>query len=251
MSATPSTTAWVRAVAMAMVVAGVFVLITATGAGRVSAQAPEQTDDVTAAERDLAARFVPVVMLKEQAEDCDPDGEPYGPTTVDILLGNPEIALRQVGRSDPVVMRAPTAADLVGLGEGFFLDFPGSSLSPGCIYERDFDKFATDAPATVYAHVVPVADAGLVFVQYWFYWYYNDWNNKHESDWEGITLRFEAASVEEALLSEPVAVGNSQHEGGERADWDDPKLERVGDRPVVYSSAGSHASYFGSASIPG
>ena len=86
-----------------------------------------------------------------------------------------------------------------------------------------------------------------VFLQYWTYWYYNDWNNKHESDWEGINLMFEASSVEEALASEPVDVGYAQHEGGERADWDDPKLERDGDRPVVYSSAGSHASYYGSA----
>jgi hypothetical protein len=87
----------------------------------------------------------------------------------------------------------------------------------------------------------------LVFVQYWFYWYYNDWNNKHESDWEGITLKFEASSIAEALQGEPVAVGYSQHEGGERADWDDPKLGRDGDHPIVYSSARSHASYFGSA----
>ncbi len=99
----------------------------------------------------------------------------------------------------------------------------------------------------MYAHVVQQPDEpDLVFVQYWIYWYYNDWNNKHESDWEGITLKFEASSVEEALAGEPVAVGYSQHEGGERADWDDDKLEREGDHPVVYSSAGSHASYFGS-----
>ena len=148
----------------------------------------------------------------------------------------------------PSSTRAPGAADLYGLGEGFFLDFPGSSLSPGCIYERDFRKYSAGVPATVYAHVVQQPDEpDLVFVQYWFYWYYNDWNNKHESDWEGITLRFDASSIEDALTTEPVAVGFSQHEGGERADWDDPKLEREGDRPVVYSSAGSHASYYGSA----
>jgi hypothetical protein len=96
--------------------------------------------------------------------------------------------------------------------------------------------------------VVQQPDApNAVYLQYWLYWYYNDWNNTHESDWEGITLRFEASSVAEALRSQPVEVGYSQHEGGERADWDDDKLSREGDRPVVYSSARSHASYFGSA----
>ena len=203
------------------------------------------TSSVTEVESELAERFVPILMLKEQEEDCDTEGEPYGPTSIDIVLDNPEVALRQVGPSDPVVVWGPSAADLIGLGEGFHLDFPGSALAPGCIYERDFEKYSADIPPTVYAHVVQ--QPGSVFLQYWFYWYYNDWNNKHESDWEGITLRFEVASVEEALTADPVAVGYSQHEGGERSEWDDPKLERDGDRPVVYSSAGSHASYFGSA----
>lgn len=187
-------------------------------------------------------------MVKQQSEDCDNDGEPYGPTTVDIVLDNPEVALRQVGRDDPIVTWAPSAADLSDLGEGFFLDFPGSSLSPECIYERDFNKYTADEPATVYAHIVQPSDApDRLVVQYWTYWYYNDWNNKHESDWEGISLLFEASSIDEALASTPIEIGYSQHEGGERATWDSNKLERDGDHPLVYSSAGSHASYFSSA----
>ena len=201
----------------------------------------------TAAQR-LVERFAPIMMLKEQSQDCDADGESYGPTAADIVLDNPEVALRQVGRDDPVVTWAPGARDLIGLGEGFFLDFPGSSLAPDCIYERDFNRYADDEQSTVYAHIVqpPEAPDKLV-VQYWTYWYYNDWNNKHESDWEGISLLFDAASIDEALASTPTEVGYSQHEGGERAEWDSEKLEREGDRPVIYSSAGSHASYFSSA----
>jgi hypothetical protein len=200
------------------------------------------------AARELAERFVPVIMVKEQQERCDTEGEPFWPMSVDVLFDNPEIALRQVSRNDPVVMRGPTAGDLVGLGEGFYLDFPGDSLRPGCVYERDFDKYTEGENPTVYAHVVQQPDEpDAVYLQYWFYRYYNDWNNTHESDWEGITLRFDASSVADALLSQPVEVGYSQHEGGERADWEDDKLSREGDRPVVYSSARSHASYFGSA----
>ncbi|MDH5237934.1 MAG: Vps62-related protein, partial [Acidimicrobiia bacterium] len=226
----------------------VLVAVLGATASAVGAQAPAQQRSQDELRQQLAERFAPIMMLKQQEEACSTDGEQYRPGSIDIVLDNPEIALRQVGRSDPVVKRAPSAADLFGLGEGFFLDFPGNSLTPGCIYERDFRKYTGDRPATIYAHVVRQPDEpDLVFVQYWFYWYYNDWNNKHESDWEGITLKFEASSVEQALQSEPVAVGYSQHEGGERASWDDSKLEREGDRPVVYSSAGSHASYFGSA----
>ena len=181
---------------------------------------PAQAQSEDSAQQ-LAERFAPIIMLKQQSQDCDNDGEPYGPTAADIVLDNPEIALRQVGRDDPVVTWAPSAADLAGLGEGFFLDFPGSSLSPECIYERDFNKYTADEPATVYAHIVQPSDApDKLVVQYWTYWYYNDWNNKHESDWEGISLLFDASSIEEALASTPIEIGYSQHEGGERATWD-------------------------------
>ena len=200
------------------------------------------------AERELAEKFAPVMMLKAQDGLCDSDGEPYGPTSADIVLDNPDVLLRQLGSGNPVVMRAPGASDLFDLGEGFFLDFPGSALDPGCLYEADFGRYTADEPWVVYAHVVQQEDhPDKVVVQYWFYWYFNDWNNKHESDWEGIQLLFDASSVEEALEAEPVSVGYAQHEGGEQADWDASKLQRDGTHPFVFSSAGSHASYFGSA----
>ncbi len=46
-------------------------------------------------------------MLKDQEEECDTSGEPFAPMAVDVLLDNPQIALRQVGNGDPTVMRAP------------------------------------------------------------------------------------------------------------------------------------------------
>lgn len=83
-----------------------------------------------------------MIVLKTQKEACDPNGEPYGPTAVEIVLGNPEVLLRQVGSGNPVVMGAPGPADLHELGEGFFLNFAGSSLEPGSIYERDFNRYS-------------------------------------------------------------------------------------------------------------
>ena len=60
-----------------------------------------------------------------------------------------------------------------------------------------------------------------------------------------IQLVFDAGSAEEALETEPVEVGYSQHEGAERAEWGDDKLEVVdGTHPVVYPAAGSHANFF-------
>lgn len=218
----------------------------AVGAGSPATAQTGSVDDEAA--RQLAERYAPIVMLKEQDEPCGSSGEPFAPMPVDIVLDNPQVALRQVGNDDPVVMWGPGVADIAGLGEGFYLDFPGSALSPGCIFERDFGRFTDGVTPTVYAHVViDPADADHVYLQYWMFWYFNDWNDKHEGDWEGITFQFEAATFADALAGEPLAVGFSQHVGGERARWGDPKLERDGDRPVVYPSAGSHASYFSSA----
>lgn len=208
------------------------------------AAAPAQADETDPAQ-ELADRYAPVVMLRTQPSPCSADGEPYFTMSVDAILGNPQIALRLVGNGDPVVMWGPTASDLHGRGEGFYLDFPGSSLRPGCLYEQDHHRFNEGRSPVVYAHVATQADApGKLALQYWLYWYYNAWNNVHESDWEFVQLVFDADTVEAALASEPVEVGYAQHEGGERADWDAGKLEKIDGRPVVYSSQRSHASYF-------
>jgi hypothetical protein len=144
-------------------------------------------------------------------------------------------------------MLGPGASDLFDLREGWYLDFPGDALEPGCIFEQDFHRFY-DGQSVVYAHIAQEADRpGFIAVQYWLFWYHNPAKNDHEGDWEFVQVLFEADTVEEALASTPVGVGYAQHTGGERADWDDDALEREGDRSVVYSAKGSHASYFGSA----
>lgn len=199
-------------------------------------------------EQELADRYAPVMMLQAQEHECDPEGEPFDPISVEAVLGNPQVALRQVGYGDPVVRWGPTAADIFELGQGFYLDYPGVALDPGCVYERDARAFTAGLAPTVYAHIVVQDDhPDLLTLQYWSFWYYNDWNNKHEGDWEGIQIVFPASTAAEALLVEPVEVGYSQHSGGERAEWTDDKLERDGSRPVVYTSVRSHASYFGAA----
>ncbi len=200
------------------------------------------------AEQELAERYSPVVMVQAQPGPCSTDGEAFEPMSIDALMDNDQIALRQVGANDPVVKWGPTAADLFDLGEGFYLDFPGIALEPGCVYEQDFHRYTADRQATVYARVVVQPDhPDEIALQYWFYWYYNDWNNKHESDWEGIQLVFPAATAEDALSVEPTSVGYAQHEAGERQAWSSGVLRRDGDHPIVYPSTGSHASYFDSA----
>jgi hypothetical protein len=195
-------------------------------------------------EEALAEKHAPVVRLVEQEEECGP-GEPYIPTDVELLFAEPTVALRGPWSASDLVKIAPRARDLVDRYE-YHLDFPGSALDPGCTYERWARRLTKGSEPVVYAHVATEAAApGQLALQYWFFYPFNDFNNTHEGDWEMIQLLFDADDPEEALGKDPVAVGYSSHEGAERADWDDDKLERVDvTHPVVYPAAGSHANKF-------
>jgi VPS62-like protein len=192
---------------------------------------------------DLAHKYAPVVKIVRQTKPCG-HGEPYLPSSVDVVLGNTAVALRGPWQGANLVKVAPTAQDLNGRFD-YNLDFPGDALSPGCSYEAWSRSITRDAQPATYARVVTdPAHPRKLALQYWFFYVYNDFNNKHEGDWEMIQLDFDAASPEDALKTQPAEVGYSQHDGAERAGWRDDKLERQGTHPVVYPAAGSHANYF-------
>ena len=194
-------------------------------------------------EQQLADRYAPVVALKQQTEACNSDGEPYRPVPADLVLGRSDVRL--VDSSGRLIRTAPTAADLYGRDDQTYLDLPGSPLDPGCRYEQWADQVFGGKPTTAYAHIVAQrGKPGKLALQYWLYYPFNDWNNKHESDWEMVQLMFDASTVSEALERRPTEVGYSQHEGAERASWDDDKLEKRGAHPVVFPGRGSHANYF-------
>jgi hypothetical protein len=192
----------------------------------------------------LGAKYAPVVRLVAQAQDCG-YGESYEPIDVDSLFDEPTVSLRGPWNPTDLVKIAPAARDLPNLYE-YHLDFPGNALDPGCDYERWAKRVTKGKAPTVYAHVATdPAHPGKLAVQYWLYYVFNDWNNTHEGDWEMVQLVFDTDDPGEALSREPVEVGYSQHEGAERASWDDDKLEVVdGTHPVVYPAAGSHANFY-------
>jgi hypothetical protein len=198
----------------------------------------------TADEQALAERYAPVVRIVEQPKECG-HGEPYRPIDVNLLFGERTVALRGPWNRGDLVKIGPTAKNLAGLYE-YHLDFPGDALHPGCDYERWDRRLSSGHRPTVYAHVATdPGHPGELALQYWFFWVFNDFNNLHEGDWEMIQLDFVAPDAHAALETHPVAVGYSSHEGAERADWGDQKLELVdGTHPVVYPAAGSHANKF-------
>ena len=195
-------------------------------------------------ETELAERYAPVVRIVEQAQECG-YGEKYGPIDVDLLFDEPTVALRGPWNVTDLVKIGPAAGDL-GNRFDYHLDFPGSALEPGCDYERWTKRLIEGSDPTVYAHVATdPAHPGMLALQYWLFYTYNEFNNLHEGDWEMIQLNFDAADARAALDEEPVAVGYSSHEGAERADWGEDKLELVdGTHPVVYPGAGSHANKY-------
>jgi hypothetical protein len=196
----------------------------------------------------LAKRYAPVVRLVEQKEPCR-HGEPYVPTNVNLVLGNPGVALRGPWDKTNIIKVAPTARDLSRGLFDYHLDFPGSAVAPGCTYDQWSRRINKGRAPTAYARLVAEpAHPNHLALQYWFFYVFNDFNDKHEGDWEMIQLDFDAATPAQALRQRPALVGFSQHEGAESAHWGDAKLEILGGtHPVVYPALGSHASYYTSA----
>lgn len=196
--------------------------------------------------QELLDRHAPIVITIDQSEHCDTKGDPFLPMSVEPLLNNREIALRQIGPYDPVKMWGPAASDLHKIGGGFYLDYPGLALKPGCLFETDYRRWVPHRQASVYGRVVTQSEhPNKLAVQYWLFWYFNDWNNRHESDWEFIQIIFDADTVSEALATEPAEVGYSQHYGGERSAWNDKKLTKTEGHPHVHVASRSHASFYG------
>ena len=225
---------WVRRLAFAILA------LTAVVMPSASAQASPSV------EQQLADRYSPVLTLEPQRTPCGP-GEAYRPTTVDIVLGRQDVLLRD--SSGNVLKRAPRAGDLWRHAtDGDYIDLPRDPLNPGCGYEKQFRAWNDGRMPSVYAHVATDPDyPGKLAVEYWFYYTFNDFTDKHESDWEMAQVDFDASNAAQALLKGPYEVDLSQHAGGERSAWTDTKLEKRGTHPVIYDATGSHANYFGSA----
>jgi len=247
----PGATAGAAALALALGLA-----LAAPAAAPAAGGGGAQAGGAAAAEREAARRlaeaYAPVMMIREQRNPpCDASEEQYRPTAVETVLGNPRVTLqrRVPGRGLVPLKRGPTARDVAGLDEEHYLDSPGDALGDTCVYAKDFRAMrrAGAAPLTVYAHIAREPGRPGFALQYWFFWYFNQFNDLHEGDWEGMQLAFDAPGPRAALGTEPREAILFQHGGGERSAWTDRKLGKKGTHPVVYPAAGSHATFYDSA----
>src|SRR5215213_4071369 len=91
---------------------------------------------------------------------------------------------------------------------------------------------------------------GWIVLQYWLFYPFNNWRsgffgaNDHEADWEKVFL-YLSESEEGEVWPEWVAYAAHNYTGDNlRRRWDDPEVVKVGEHPVIFVGAGSHASYF-------
>lgn len=187
---------------------------------------------------ELAQRYAPILYFHA--------AEVFRPQPADVIVE--QARLRQSRRLwfDVNVLLSLDVLDLFDLesDESHFLDVwygdDGSSAYTNYTAHRAYYRAALSpsaggAPITVYARVVRDEVPGIVTIQYWALYYYNDWFNKHEGDWEMVQVILAQGGPEWVVLS--------QHHGGTRRAW--ARTPVVQDtHPATYVALGSHANYF-------
>lgn len=91
---------------------------------------------------------------------------------------------------------------------------------------------------------------GWIVLQYWLFYPFNDWRsgffgaNDHEADWEKVFVFLSETETGEVRPEWTAYAAHNYTGDNLRRRWDDPELEKVGEHPVIYVAAGSHASYY-------
>ncbi|WP_189211140.1 hypothetical protein [Actinokineospora fastidiosa] len=134
---------------------------------------------------------------------------------------------RDCPHRDDVVYRSDVVVKEGG-GKGFILDLDDDDARDG---NKPVDGVVT---APVYWEYWPGDRPGRGVYVYWFFYAYNDFNNKHEADWERVGVQVDGDRA--------TGVAFSKHNVPAcQVVWD--RLDTHEGRPVVLSAKGSHASY--------
>jgi hypothetical protein len=193
-------------------------------------------------QKQLGRKFCPVIHLNgeiEARENFEPD-----PVQVMVDLS----LLRDIG--NPAFSQKPTIPDLIRWSQSvYYLDIANLGVKTNSIdeYVTAYDPIKARYHPTVYVRVKEGADSTVV--QYWLFYYFNDWRDFHEGDWELIQLHFPGYTAKELLERDeaPVFAAYSQHQAGQTLSWNDMQTKEMvisGTHPAVYVAHGSHANYF-------
>lgn len=234
-ASTTATGPTVSIIGVLAVLGGVFLVVVLTmPTGAVFAQEELLVEDAA-----LAQMYAPVLYFHPN--------EVFRPQPVEVMVNSAR--LRQAHRywfSNINVLPDISIADLIDfIDDSYALDAwygdEGASdymnyTAHRAYYQAELSPEAAGPPIVAYAHVVRDEDPDHVTIQYWLFYYYNDWFNKHEGDWEMVQVVLNTAG-------EPEWVVLSQHHGGTRRSWSAAQIEGS-THPAVHVALGSHANYF-------
>ncbi len=122
---------------------------------------------------------------------------------------------------------------------------PGGTAAAASV---KYEAIRAKDPRTVY-HARVLRDGPWIILHYLFFYAMNDWRstfdgaNDHESDWEQCFVILEALPDGDVTPAWFCAAAHDEKGDDLRRRWDDPRLAKTGDHPMVYPGAGSHATY--------
>jgi len=175
---------------------------------------------------DMSALGAGGYSAKSRDEDCRKAGPRY--TTRDHT--RPRDGHRPPGLS---------AAD------GFALDLTDTSDARRGIKDTTPEDPQLYTGAPVYYESGDIAKPGAplgkyMYLTYWFFYAFNDGigPQNHEGDWEGMSVLFGKTS---SGHYRPLALALNQHRETKEIPWHSRRF--AGERPLVYSAKGTHATY--------
>jgi hypothetical protein len=147
----------------------------------------------------LAERFCPVIHLNgdvEARENFEPDPVQL---MVDLSL------LKELG--NPEFSEKPSIIDLQRWAQCvYYLDVANLDPKTNTLgeYKAVYEPVKASYHPTIYARVKEGTDHTVL--QYWLFYYFNDWRNFHDDDWELIQLNFAGYTAKELMESERLPV---------------------------------------------
>lgn len=172
----------------------------------------------------LATQFAPILRYAATEHYTPIAMQDYVAHTV-LRSGSPPLG--HVAQQHPTLFSLP-----VGAGASY-LDVRGPQPYLHAPQYRTIEQALEQARRpTVYWRIAHQPSTGRLAVEYWFLYLYNDFADRHEADWEGVTVVVDSGR--------PLGVSFSQHQGRTWGAW---PATLADDHPVVYVASGSHANY--------
>jgi hypothetical protein len=174
----------------------------------------------------LARLYAPVLRLTS--------GETYQPLRIEDYLSTTSLHSGSPPRG-PLLQTHPTVFSLPTAAGRSYLDVGGAEPnSRAFAYPQIEQKLRSVHPRpTLYWRIARQPAAGQIAIEYWILYLYNDFYDKHEADWEGVTVFLHDTT--------PLGVSYSAHQGRRWSVWSAQSTS--GTHPIVYVARGSHADY--------